>query len=112
MKYNDNILERIGEFYSNLDIGKWTDFISHKPKGFDDMDFNEKFKYTYPMMEKIDRIMEDPWQVIKIWSRRLDLKNPLSDAFDIFMEYELDYLSLKERIQEQERHSKKHFWNR
>lgn len=109
MKYNNNILERIGEFYEGLDVGEWTDFLSRKPNGFDDMEFNEKLQCTYPMMEKIDKLMEDPWQVIKIWSRRTYVKAPISgDHFDTFMEYELDYLTQKEV----HKPVKKHFWNR
>lgn len=112
MEYNDNILERIGEFYENLDMGEWTDFLSRKPDGFDDMDINERLQYTYPMMKKIDKLMEDPWQVIKIWSRRIHIKNPaFGNIFDTFMEYELDYLKQKEQIQDRQ-NVKKHFWNR
>ena len=40
MDENDDILERIGNFYADLEMGKWTDFLSRKPKNFDDMDFN------------------------------------------------------------------------
>lgn len=112
MEYNDNILERIGEFYENLDMGEWSDFLSRKPDGFDDMDLNERLLCTYPMMKKIDKLMEDPWQVIKIWSRRIHIKNPaFGNIFDTFMEYELDYLKQKEQIQARQK-VKKHFWNR
>ena len=98
MRYNDNILERIGELYAGLEIGEWTDFLSRKPKGFDNMDFNEKTIHTYHMMEKIDKIMEDPWQVIKNWSRKKYIKDPkFGTYFDTFMEYELDYLTQKEQ---------------
>ena len=109
MEHNNNILERIGEFYEGLDVGEWTDFLSRKPNGFDEMEFNERLQCTYPMMEKIDKLMKDPWQVIRIWSRRIYVKNPiLGDHFDTFMEYELDYLTQKEV----QRPVKKHFCNR
>ena len=110
MRYNDNILERIGEFYAGLELGEWIDFLSRKPVGFDDMDFNEKITHAYHMMEKIDKIMDDPWQVIKIWSRRKYIKKPKYNSyFDAFMEYELDYLTQKE--QELRQSQKKHFWH-
>lgn len=110
MDEEDNILERIGDFYTGLDLGEWTDFLSRKPIGFDNMDFHEKTIYTYPMMQKIDKIMEDPWQVIKTWSRKMYIENPtLGTYFDTFMEYELDYLIQKE--QDSQRFQKKHFWH-
>lgn len=114
MRYNDNILERIGEFYADLEIGKWTDFISRKPDGFDDMPSQDKMHYAYEMMIKLDEIMEDPWHIIKSWSRRLSLTNPPFDAFDMLMESELDYLTVKRQIQvnRQKESEKKHFWNR
>lgn len=97
MDENDDILERIGNFYADLEMGKWTDFLSRKPKNFDDMDFNEKINHAYHMMEKIDKIMEEPWQVIKIWSRKKYIKGQVFGTyFDTFMEYELDYLTQKE----------------
>lgn len=112
MTYNDNILERIGEFYADLDIGKWTDFLSRKPEGFDNMEFSERIRYTYPMMQKIDKIMKDPWQVIKTWGMRNDIKYPkFGTIFDTFMEYELDYLKQMEQLQNQQ-NVKKHFWSR
>lgn len=111
MKYNDNILERIGEFYTDLDIGMWTDFLSRKPEGFDNMDYSEKCIYTYPMMQKIDKLMEDPWDLLKVWARRVHIKNPKNGTyFDTFMEYELDCLKQKEQYQDQQ-NLKKHFWN-
>lgn len=110
MDENDNILERIGDFYVGLELGEWTDYFIKKPNGFDDMPYNEKLKYTYPLTEKIDKLMEDPWQVIKTWSRKKYIKKPaLETYFDTFMEYELDYLTQKE--QELHRFQKKHFWH-
>lgn len=110
MDENNNILERIGNFYAGLDLGEWTDFLSRKPIGFDNMDFNEKTIYTYHMMKKIDKIMEDPWQVIKTWSRKMYIKDPaLGTYFDTFMEYELDYLTQKEH--EIPKHPKCRFLN-
>lgn len=117
MKYNDNILERIGEFYADLDSGKWTDFLIRKPENFDTMEFGERLRYAYDMMEKIDKIMEDPWQVVKTWGRRNEIKHPkYGTLFDTFMEYELDYLTQKEKLQNQQNgkklDKKKHFWSR
>lgn len=107
----NGILERIGKFYVGLEQGRWTDFLNAKPDGFDKMDFNDRILYTYPLMQKIDKLMEDPWQVIKIWSRRLYFEKPASDDhFDIFMEYELDYLKQMKELSQQS--AKKHFWNR
>ena len=116
MTYNDNILERIGEFYADLDIGKWTDFLIRKPENFDTMEFGERLRYTYDMMEKIDKLMEDPWQVVKTWGRRNEIKYPkYGTLFDTFMEYELDYLTQKEKLQDQQiekkRDKKKRFLN-
>lgn len=114
MRYNDDILERLGEFYADLELGEWTDYLSGKPKGYDDMEGSEKMHYALNMMVKIDKIMEDPWQIIKTWSRRLTLENPPFDAFDMFMDQELERLSIREKIQEQKRQEeeRKHFWNR
>lgn len=110
MEYSENILGRIGDFYAGLEIGEWTDYFIRKPSGFDDMSYDEKLKHTYPLIEKIDKIMADPWQVIKIWSRKKYIKTPKYDNyFDAFMEYEFDYLTQKE--QELQRLQKKHFWN-
>ena len=110
MDKNDNILERIGNFYVGLELGEWTDYFIGKPSGFDDMSYDEKIKYTYPLIEKIDKIMENPWQVMKTWSRKMYIKNPaFGTYFDTFMEYELDYLTQKE--QELQRFKKKHFWH-
>lgn len=111
MKYNDNILERIGEFYADLEIGNWTDYLSKKPQGFDHMDFNDKMHYALDMMIKIDDIMEDPWEVVKTWSRRINMKNQSFDTFDKFMDHEIDYLKQKQQVQSQNA-PKKHFWNR
>lgn len=114
MRYNDDILERLGEFYADLELGNWTDYLSGKPKGFDSMKDSEKMHYALHMMVKIDKIMKDPWNVIKTWSRRLTLENPPFDAFDMFMDQELERLSIKEQIHEQKRQEaeRKHFWNR
>lgn len=110
MDENDNILERIGDFYAGLEVGEWTDYFTIKPNGFDDMSYDEKLKYTYPLIEKIDKIMADPWQVIKIWSRKKYIKTPKYNSyFDTFMEYELDYLTQKE--QKLRQYQKKYFWN-
>ena len=49
------------------------------------------------VVEQIDKIMEEPWQVIKIWSRKKYIKGQVFGTyFDTFMEYELDYLTQKE----------------
>lgn len=110
MKYNDNILERIGEFYADLEIGNWTDYLSKKPQGFDYMNFNDKMHYAFDMMIKIDDIMEDPWDVIKTWARRINMKNQSFDTFDRFMDYEIDYLKQKQQAQIQPV-PKKNFWD-
>lgn len=110
MDKNDNILERIGDFYVGLELGKWTDYFIGKPSGFDDMSYDEKLKCTYPLIKKIDKLMADPWQVIKIWSRRKYIKkSKYNSYFDAFMEYELDYLIQKE--QESQRSPKYRFLN-
>lgn len=110
MEYSKNILERIGDFYVGLELGEWTDYFTKKPCDFDNMPYDEKVKYTYPLIEKIDKLMEEPWQVIKIWSRKKYIKTPKYDNyFDAFMEYEFDCLTQKER--EQQSFQKKHFWN-
>lgn len=111
MRYNDNILERIGEFYADLECGKWTDYLSKKPEGFDNMEDNEKMHHAFTMMIKINDLMEDPWEVIRTWARRLTLENPPFDAFDMFMDYELDRLKRLEQTQNHE-NKKTHFWNR
>ena len=112
MEYN-GILERIGKFYAGLELGEWTDFLSAKPDGFDEMNLNDRLSCTYPLTQKIDKMMEDVWQIISIWSRRLYLKTSSSDSddFNAFMEYELDYLKQKEKLQDQ-KSMKKRFWNR
>lgn len=110
MEHSENILERIGDFYVGLELGEWTDYFTRKPNGFDDMPYDEKLKCTYPLIEKIDKLMADPWQVIKIWSRRKYIKKPKYNSyFDAFMEYELDYLIQKE--QELRQPQKKYFWH-
>lgn len=89
MERNIDILERIVEFKIGLNNWEWTDYISGKPHGFDNMTYKEKLVPVSNMMYKLDLMLNNPGKTLEDW---IWLHKHLGKTFDQFMEIKVNRL--------------------
>ncbi len=82
MDHSTDILERIAEFKIGLNNWEWTDYISGKPDGFDDMNCEEKLNPIRNMTYKLDLMLNSPGETLVDW---IYFHKHLEKTFDEFM---------------------------
>lgn len=103
MEKSIDILERIVEFKIGLNNWEWTDYISGKPDGFDEMKCKEKLPLIDNMVYKLDLMLNNPGKTLEDW---IWLHKHLEETFDQFMNFKVNRLpdkpvqsvSFKERM--------------
>lgn len=103
MERSIDILERIIEFKIGLNDWEWTDYLSGKPDGFDNMGCKEKLPLIDNMIYKLDLMLNDPVNTLYDW---IWLHKHLGETFDEFMTFKINKLpdspmqatSFKERM--------------
>ena len=89
MERSIDILERIAEFKIGLNGWEWTDYISGKPDGFDDMTCEEKLNPIRNMTYKLDLMLNSPGETLVDW---IWFYKHLDKTFDEFMTYKVNRL--------------------
>lgn len=98
-----NILERIANFYVDLEGFEWTDFLSGKPKEYDTMKFPQKADFTFNILYKLEYLLDNPKYTLTRW---VWYHKKLHQSFDEFLSYQFETIpdrnprevSLYERI--------------
>lgn len=92
MERSIDILERIVEFKIGLNDWEWTDYLSGKPNGFDNMGCKEKLPLIDNMIYKLDLMLNNPGKTLEDW---IWLHKYLGKTFDEFMTIEKNRLPNK-----------------
>lgn len=88
-----NILERIANFYVDLEGFEWTDFLSGKPKNYDTMKFPQKADFTSRILYKLEYLLDNPKDTLTNWSWS---HRHLHQSFDEFLSYQFEVIPDKE----------------